>query len=74
MLRLSSRAIPTQPALLADRFELLAHTETREVPTYALTPAGGDGRLGPRMKASADTCPRFKEQQQQMLEAVAKGE
>ena len=60
-------------ALLADRFKLKAHTETRDVPTYALTLARGDGRLGPKMSASTDTCPGFKEQQQQMLEAVAKG-
>ena len=59
--------------LLADRFKLKAHAETREVPTYALVLARGDGRLGPKMKASTDTCPDFKEQQQKMLEAIAKG-
>ena len=59
--------------LLAERFKLKAHTETREVPTYALVLARGDGKLGPKMKASTDTCPDYKEQQQKMLEAVAKG-
>jgi uncharacterized protein (TIGR03435 family) len=59
--------------LLADRFALKAHTETRDVPTYALVLARSDGRLGQKMKASTDTCPDFKEQQKKMLEAIAKG-
>jgi uncharacterized protein (TIGR03435 family) len=58
--------------LLAERFKLKAHNETREVPIYELTVARG-GRFGPKLKASTDTCPDFKEQQQKMLEAVAKG-
>lgn len=59
--------------LLADRFKLKAHTETREVPIYSLVLARGDGKLGPKMKPSTDACPDFKEQQQKMLEAIAKG-
>src|SRR6185369_14874213 len=59
--------------LLADRFKLKAHAERREVPIYSLVLARGDGKLGPKMKASTDTCPYFKEQQQKMLEAIAKG-
>jgi uncharacterized protein (TIGR03435 family) len=59
--------------LLADRFKLKAHTETREVPIYELVLARGDKKFGPKMKASTDTCPDFKEQQQKMLEAIAKG-
>jgi uncharacterized protein (TIGR03435 family) len=59
--------------LLEDRFKLKAHMETREVPIYELVLARGDKRLGPKMKASADSCPDFKEQQQKMLEAIAKG-
>src|SRR5262245_27384250 len=59
--------------LLADRFALKAHTETRDVPTYALVLARSDGRLGPKMKVSTDTCPDYKEQQKKMLEAIAKG-
>jgi uncharacterized protein (TIGR03435 family) len=59
--------------LLEERFKMKAHTETREVPIYSLVLARGDGRLGPKMKASTDTCPGFKEQQQKMLEAIAKG-
>ena len=60
-------------ALLADRFSLKVHTETREVPIYALVLSRGDGRLGPKLKASADDCPDLKVQQQQQLEALARG-
>jgi uncharacterized protein (TIGR03435 family) len=59
--------------LLADRFKLKVHTETREVPIYALTVARSDGKLGARLKPSADTCPDLKKQQQQQLETLAKG-
>ena len=59
--------------LLADRFKLKTHAETREVPIYNLVLSRGDGRFGPKMKASTDSCPNFKEQQQKMLEAIAKG-
>ncbi len=43
-------------ALLADRFKLAAHMETRESPIYALILARSDGRLGPRMKRSDVDC------------------
>ena len=59
--------------LLADRFKLKAHVETREVPIYELVLARSDRKFGPKMKASTDSCPDFKEQQQKMLEAIAKG-
>jgi uncharacterized protein (TIGR03435 family) len=59
--------------LLADRFRLKVHTETRDVPIYALIVAREDGKLGGKLKPSADDCPDFKVQQQQQLEALAKG-
>jgi uncharacterized protein (TIGR03435 family) len=59
--------------LLADRFKLRVHSETRQVPIYALMLARSDGRLGPQLKRSTADCPGYKEQQQKMLEAIARG-
>ena len=42
--------------LLADRFRLVAHKETREMPIYALTFARADHSLGPKLHASATDC------------------
>ncbi|HEV8394703.1 MAG TPA: TIGR03435 family protein [Vicinamibacterales bacterium] len=42
--------------LLAERFGLVVHTESREMPVYALTLARGDGRLGPRIKPATVDC------------------
>ena len=43
-------------AMLADRFQLQAHTEVRERPVYALVLARADKRLGPGMKPTAGDC------------------
>jgi len=43
--------------LLSDRFQLVAHTEPRDMPVYALQTTKPDGRLGPLVKASAAHCP-----------------
>jgi uncharacterized protein (TIGR03435 family) len=42
--------------LLADRFRLVAHTESRERPVLALVVARPDGRLGPRLHLSDGAC------------------
>ena len=42
--------------LLADLFKLKVHTETREMPTYALVLARSDGKLGPKIKQAAVDC------------------
>ena len=42
--------------LMAERFTLTAHTETRELPTYALVTARNDGRFGPQLRRSSANC------------------
>ena len=42
--------------LLAERFTLSAHTETREQPVYALVMARSDGRIGPQLRATKADC------------------
>ena len=44
--------------LLADRFKLRIHKETRQVPVYDLAVASADGRLGPRLTKAPGTCVR----------------
>jgi len=43
-------------ALLADRFKLVAHAETKDLPVYHLILARPDGKLGPRMHPAAVDC------------------
>ena len=43
-------------ALLADRFKLIVHIETRELPIYALVLARNDGKLGARIRPSTFDC------------------
>jgi uncharacterized protein (TIGR03435 family) len=43
-------------ALLADRFKLAVHNETKELPIYALVLARSDGKLGPQIKKSETDC------------------
>lgn len=45
-------------ALLADRFKLSVHTETRELPIYALVMARSDGKPGPQLRRSDAACDR----------------
>ena len=50
---------PTQRMLqhlLADRFKLKVHTETRDMPIYALVLARSDGKLGPKLQPAAVDC------------------
>jgi len=42
--------------LLADRFKLALHTESREIPVYALELARRAGRFGPQLRRSDEDC------------------
>lgn len=52
----TGRPDPMLRTLLADRFKLRAHTETKEQQVYALVLARADGRLGPKLVASTQEC------------------
>ena len=43
-------------SLLADRFKLVAHRETRELPIFALVLARSDGRPGEKLRRSSTDC------------------
>lgn len=45
--------------LLAERFKLKVHGETRETQIYALVLARSDGRLGPKLSKSTDDCEKI---------------
>jgi uncharacterized protein (TIGR03435 family) len=45
--------------LLADRFKLKVHSETRETQIYALVLARSDGKLGPKLSKSTDDCEKI---------------
>ena len=47
---------PRMQSLLAERFNLKAHKETREFPIYALVVANQSGRLGPKLTPSSVDC------------------
>ena len=45
--------------LLEDRFQVVLHTESRELPVFALIAARRDGKLGPRLRQSTVDCEKL---------------
>lgn len=58
--------------LLKERFKLVVHKETREMPLYALVKAREDGRLGPSIKPSTTDCGPIRSERATALAAAAK--
>jgi len=56
--------------LLKDRFKLVTHQETRELPVYNLVLARSDGRLGPALQESSAECQAAS---REYFEAVRRG-
>jgi uncharacterized protein (TIGR03435 family) len=50
------RLLAMERALLADRFRLKVHQETRQLPVYDLVVSRSDGRLGSRLTRSDGKC------------------
>lgn len=50
------RLLSMERALLADRFKLQVHPETRQLPVFDLVRSRADGRLGPRLVLSDGKC------------------
>lgn len=48
--------------LLAERFKLKVHGETRDTPIYALVLARSDGKLGPKLSKTTDDCQKIQEE------------
>ena len=65
--------MPMVKTLLADRFKLRVHTETRELPVLALVIAREDGKLGPSLRPSTSDCSSAQAENQKLAEAFAKG-
>jgi uncharacterized protein (TIGR03435 family) len=65
--------LPMMKALLADRFKLKVHTETREMPISALVIARNDKKLGPDIMPSTVDCSGAEAEAQKRMEAFARG-
>ena len=65
--------LPMLKTLLADRFKLKVHTETREMTVSFLVVARDDGKLGPKLKPTSSDCSNAEAENQKLVEAVAKG-
>ncbi len=61
-------------SLLAERFKLKTHTESRELPLYDLVLARSDGRLGPDLTPSKSECSKADELAADQGAKLAKGD
>ena len=65
--------MPMLRTLLADRFRLEVHNETRELSAYVLVHARGDRRLGPQIRPTVADCTRTTPLTQAEMLALANG-
>jgi uncharacterized protein (TIGR03435 family) len=65
---------PLLRTLLADRFKLKVHTESRELPLYDLVLARDDKRLGPDIRPSKSDCAKADELVAEQSAAIAQGD
>jgi len=56
--------------LLAERFKLKIHGETRDAPIYALVLARSDGKLGPKLAKTTDDCQKIQEERAAAVKAA----
>jgi uncharacterized protein (TIGR03435 family) len=56
--------------LLAERFKLKLHVETRDTPVYALVLARSDGRLGPKLTKTTDDCQKVQAERAAAMKAA----
>jgi uncharacterized protein (TIGR03435 family) len=60
-------------SLLADRFKLVSHNETKESPIYALVMARSDGKLGPKLSKTTDDCDAILKERREAARAGGPG-
>jgi uncharacterized protein (TIGR03435 family) len=65
--------LPMLKTLLADRFKLKVHMETRDLPIQVLVIAREDGKLGGNLKPSTSDCSNASAEQQKLADALLKG-
>jgi uncharacterized protein (TIGR03435 family) len=65
--------LPMLKSLLADRFKLKVHTETKEMTVSSLVIASEGGKLGPKLKPTSSDCSNAQAENEKLAEAVAKG-
>jgi uncharacterized protein (TIGR03435 family) len=65
--------LPMLKTLLADRFKLKVHMETRDLPIQVLVIAREDGKLGGNLKPSTSDCSTAAADQQKLVDALLKG-